>query len=824
MSSNPHRNTGTYFSQRNAGDSSRPIYGGDSGQPSTIDGSTPMNPRENQSSNNYYTSYAEDQTYPNLAASNGPEQPLGGHSNYNLGAVSNRSLVNWVIEKPNNYLYQQHRGQIPVTWNVEKPSYNQSEQLHLNYGQQQQMNMSKMHCRSSSNSYASVAYTNEAFQQSAPLPIPSNNVMQYMPIVIPPPPPPPPIIHQQIQSFSVGKQVDSNPSMQQQPAAASLTHNESGSSSTHQQHKGRKNKISQRNQSRWQSIHTEERKNSPLIEPGEITESVDANVAAISALSALETKWTAPPSGKPLTKRQLKRRRHKQRKTDRLKKGVSANDAVELIGGWVNVSHPEDAIHKAATSGLNSEDKGIDIISDESAFPPLSIAGQDKDVKNKCDADVATYNDMPLDLMSNSQLASYATVLSRVIGGKNQGHHQPFIKSEVLGDEMDISEDENLENNAKKLSENHISPKVQNISSNTSIIDPNNKPQLEDIDIPSVQLDDEKEKYRLRLEELRAKAKLANAKLRLAKKKRALGSEENSSSAPRSESESLAESQNYLEDPRNAGTGFRNPNLPTPDLTALRMLDSLVVDIDLIPERRARVRFADNVYHDSSSDIESDIDVDPSTSVDAAFVSESAIPTATSQKESESLKQKLHLAKLQLEIKKKELALKRKKSSKSSVSEEQSNLTDESARDTISEPDESLENNKKESREDIVINSKTVSSKEEQRSAQLEELKRRQKELQKNNEVANLRNLVQRQREILRVKGLELTDSSAQLQSCITEMKSKQEQLAASERRLEEMNHRKRIMEGMILRATDKLMTARRNLKSKQLQEAKALG
>ena len=105
---------------------------------------------------------------------------------------------------------------------------------------------------------------------------------------------------------------------------------------------------------------------------------------------------------------------------------------------------------------------------------------------------------------------------------------------------------------------------------------------------------------------------------------------------------------------------------------------------------------------------------------------------------------------------------------------------------------------------------------EKQKVAQIEELKRRQQELKQSNEVSNLRNLVQRQREILRVKGKELTDSSAQLQSCANDMKTKQEQLAQSEKRLEEMTHRKRIMEGMILRATDKLMTARRNLHEKQ--------
>ena len=81
---------------------------------------------------------------------------------------------------------------------------------------------------------------------------------------------------------------------------------------------------------------------------------------------------------------------------------------------------------------------------------------------------------------------------------------------------------------------------------------------------------------------------------------------------------------------------------------------------------------------------------------------------------------------------------------------------------------------------DSNYNNANASTSEEDKTSQIEELRRRQKELKQSNEVSNLRNLVQRQREILRVNGKELRDSSTQLHSGVSEMKLKQEKLAAS--------------------------------------------
>ena len=100
----------------------------------------------------------------------------------------------------------------------------------------------------------------------------------------------------------------------------------------------------------------------------------------------------------------------------------------------------------------------------------------------------------------------------------------------------------------------------------------------------------------------------------------------------------------------------------------------------------------------------------------------------------------------------------------------------------------------------------------EEKKEKLEQLRRRQKELKQKNEVSNLKNLINRQRQLLRTQGQELTDSSAQLEGVVRDIKSKQTLLDESNRRLDELNHRKKIMEGMMLRATEKLMTARKAL------------
>ncbi|KAL7470759.1 hypothetical protein ACHAXS_011021 [Conticribra weissflogii] len=86
------------------------------------------------------------------------------------------------------------------------------------------------------------------------------------------------------------------------------------------------------------------------------------------------------------------------------------------------------------------------------------------------------------------------------------------------------------------------------------------------------------------------------------------------------------------------------------------------------------------------------------------------------------------------------------------------------------------------------------------------------KELKRKNDLTTLRSLILRQRDSLREQGKELADNSAQLQACSDEITSKQKMLDTSEAKLQDMQHRKRILEGMIYRATEKLMESRQAL------------
>jgi len=93
-----------------------------------------------------------------------------------------------------------------------------------------------------------------------------------------------------------------------------------------------------------------------------------------------------------------------------------------------------------------------------------------------------------------------------------------------------------------------------------------------------------------------------------------------------------------------------------------------------------------------------------------------------------------------------------------------------------------------------------------------EDLPFQKKTLKQKNELSTLRSLILRQRDSLREQGQELAENSAQLQACSDEIKSKQKMLDTLDAKLQDMQHRKRILEGMIYRATEKLMASRQAL------------
>ena len=520
------------------------------------------------------------------------------------------------------------------------------------------------------------------------------------------------------------------------------------------------------------------------------------------------------------------------------------------------LSHPRDENKPTLLQKSESAAEGVDIsnaTSDNLAREPSSTS-QKKIDKSK-DA-VANYSDLALEQMSQHQLASYAAALSHAIGESNTAlrndglsqrdlaekdmnsskssvQNDILFKSDSADDEMDIS-DEDTEEETKEFTAHETSSNASNTDSNQSLLLDSTATQS--IEEKASKSAEETEKYRLRLEELRAKAKLANAKLRLAKKKQAMKSDDVISiEPPPDKPSSETDSINDLDNKEQSAMRVLRPlsDSIASDLTAVRMIGNLVVKVNLLTGPRDKVRYVQSVYDDSSSD---DGSVSSSGDPPREEVKPLTSDVDPSMKASESLKQKLHLAKLRLEQKKKELALKKKQSA-APMNVENINSSEAApvVEQSISTQKPAQENNENDAftnhqasnlnQEDQTEPSDTADPNsdtpcaptlEKQKAAQIEELKRRQQELKQSNEVSNLRNLVQRQREILRVKGKKLTDSSAQLQSCANDIKTKQQQLAQSEKRLEEMTHRKRIMEGMILRATDKLMTARRNLHEKQ--------
>ena len=161
------------------------------------------------------------------------------------------------------------------------------------------------------------------------------------------------------------------------------------------------------------------------------------------------------------------------------------------------------------------------------------------------------------------------------------------------------------------------------------------------------------------------------------------------------------------------------------------------------------------------------------------------------------------MAKLRLEIKRKEQLLLEKKKKAPEIASDTTN-------------DACLESS--EGKCAVIDNGSNLTTSSEDKKVQLEQLRRRQKELKQKNEVSNLKNLINRQRKLLRAKGQELSESSKQLENIERDISSKQNLLDGSNKRLEEMQHRKRIMERMIIKATEKVMTARKALNKHKLQ------
>jgi len=332
----------------------------------------------------------------------------------------------------------------------------------------------------------------------------------------------------------------------------------------------------------------------------------------------------------------------------------------------------------------------------------------------------------------------------------------------------------------------------------------------------------EKEKRALKLAELKARAKLARAKLRIAEQKKARGN-----MARVSVDSSNNESASQLNNTRTASSPMAVSTSPLPTKLRPITIGSLVIDDVALTGPADEVRFVSSVYRHSSRDDQHIQEEDQvkdsnnSTTPTKVPAQKAGLSSEDNRKKSESLKQQLQLARLQLEILKKRKALSANENNES----KQPRLSNESwDKNQLKEQNKEGNGNdtlEQESDTSVLNEDNVVNTQEEtvdgtpsydQTHAKLNQLRRRQKELKQKNDIANMRNLIHKQRDMLQAQGGELTESSTQLQSCVDGIQSKQTLLDESERRLEEMNHRKRIVEGMVFRATEQLIAARKTL------------
>jgi len=541
--------------------------------------------------------------------------------------------------------------------------------------------------------------------------------------------------------------------------------------------------------------------------------STDVAIDAINALSTLESRWKVPQ------KKKKHRRKRKRKKGNNPSNSAQVNiDADKMHNVWIDVEDVVKIINPFGSVKLEKiEDSGKTVEGDDvKDFPPLKSETKEEEEKTKSTSTGDTERD--LNAMDTSELKSYADVLSKALGG---GSKNPSSNED--DSEMDISEEEEEES-----SDDTPGPEIVDKSSPDDIVSEETATdQSATAKDKAVEEDAkrEKEKRALKLAELKAKAKLANAKLRMALQRKAMGN------TPKDAKTSVVATASGRSTPTyNTATHQTKRPWHTSasnvsalrDISALRNINKLIIPEVSRTGPDEMVRFIDSVYDLSSSEgdelsdddeeekeEEKDLSADPSEA-------EVALPNNESQKKShQSLKQQLQLAKLRLEIKRKEQLLleKKRKMPVVAVTATDSKLpyVPSTTELTINASKDDCNDSSGGKAKPIDKASDVMISSEEKRE-KLEQLRRRQKELKQKNEVSNLKNLINRQRQLLRTQGQELTESSTQLESVVGGIVSKQTLLDESNKRLEEMNHRKKIMEGMMLRATEKLMTARKAL------------
>ena len=494
--------------------------------------------------------------------------------------------------------------------------------------------------------------------------------------------------------------------------------------------------------------------NNNVTKDSEMSKETNSTDCAIDAINALSTLQSRWNG--PSQKKKRKRGRRRKKKTNN--KAESSNQESEILDDvWIDVDDVVKIMNPHQSSVEQSGDSSKDMDGPE-------VTGNRKQQYENVDEKSE---------MSTAELQSYANVLNRALDGASK--NQPSIDDG--GDdnsEMDISDNDDDEDSFVD---------TLNISSSDTFREERTTDQVEtDRDKR------EKEKRALKLAELKAKAKFANAKLRLAMQRKALGTNGRTTPPVLSETMRPAHSSKL--------SGLQ-------DISALRNIPTLVIPNVHLTGADDMVRFVHSVYDLSSDDdcsSESDDDNSLSPSPPEAEVT---LSNDSQKKSHQSLKQQLQLAKLRLEIKRKEQLLLEKKKKAPGIASDTTN-------DACLESSEGICA--------VIDNGSNLTTSSEDKKVQLEQLRRRQKELKQKNEVSNLKNLINRQRKLLRAKGQEISESSKQLENIERDISSTQNLLDGSNKRLEEMQHRKRIKERMIIKATEKVMTARKALNQHKLQ------
>jgi len=502
-------------------------------------------------------------------------------------------------------------------------------------------------------------------------------------------------------------------------------------------------------------------------------------------------------------------KRKKRRKRGNKNVGSTSENPIVFRDAeeWIDVEENTSTIgqHESCQKGYEpaSGEREID-------FPPL--------IKTDDDC-LATLE------MSTSELTTYASVLRRALDQEDGVIQAP--KNQVI----ELLDDDDVKGETVISDEDqHAKPggQVNKAETSGSKMRIKESPTIMDASPSSNQEQDgsEKEKRALKLAELRAKAKLARTKLRIAERKK----------------EQLSSTRNKI----NSSSPIPLPHTSSSpkkhaDITALRDVGSLVITDVSRTGPTDEVRFVSSVYRLPEYG-KKDQGQDPT------YIIAQPVPLTSEdkQKKSKSLGQQLQLARLQLEIKKKEiekreLVKKIKSYSAGSVNsaskQPEKSETDSSAKQRVNETQSkeqrsevggegvlianqlTYETNGADGGDDLKQNNSESSSLvggAESRS-KLEWLRHRQRELKRENEIANLRNVIKRQQGLIGQVGRDLTENSTHLQRSHDEIKSKQELLEISEKKLNEMNHRKRILEGMVLRATEQLTAARKALSERRL-------